>query len=220
MANNLCSVCIEDAYLRAIVENEGVPETCDSCGEERANTITIAHLGELLEPILRENIALGQEVKRFSLEDDDGWWEQEGDDLDYFVQEALGQYFDFNDEIIQAVVDAEDCWPPDGDEPFFDTSFNYVEKHVSDYALQLEWKEIKDELRSRRRFFSSAAKHFFDALFGDVDTLLSHAGETDGGVVQTLPVGFTFYRSRVCDSRELMEKMAALNLEVQHFTLG
>jgi hypothetical protein len=40
--------------------------------------------------------------------DDKDGWEQEGDPLSDVVQEILGQYFEFNDEIVEAVVSAED----------------------------------------------------------------------------------------------------------------
>ena len=208
MASNLCSECVEDKYLKAIIEEEGEADQCDACDRECPKTITIARLGEILEPILREHLAQGPEVKRLFENDDDDYWDQEGDDLDYFVQEVLGQYFDFNDEIVTAVVDAEDCWPPDGDVPFFDNSQNYVEKRVSDYEFQMEWESLRKELAGRRRFFSYAAKDFFDHLFIDVDAVLTYTGAPDDrSVVLNLPEGFTFYRSRVCRSKEQLEAM-------------
>ena len=42
------------------------------------------------------------------MNDDKDGWEQEGDPLSDVVQEILGQYFEFNDEIVEAVVSAED----------------------------------------------------------------------------------------------------------------
>jgi hypothetical protein len=208
MATILCSNCIEDPYLKQNIIEEGESGECDVCDEEQPTTISISRLGEILEPILRKHIKQGAEVRRFDSDDDNGYYEQEGDDLDHFVQEILGQYFDFNDEIIEAVIDAEGCWPPDGDEPFFDTSCCYVSTEVLDYEYQLGWKDLRKELQTRRRFFSSAAKEFFDELFSDVDTLLTHSFPKDeSGVVLIVPLGFPIYRSRACGSESVLQAM-------------
>ncbi len=208
MATTLCSICIEDPYLKQTILDEGEPGDCDVCETEQAKTISVSRLGEILEPILRKHIKQGDAVRRFDSDDDNGYYEQEGDELDHFVQEILGQYFDFNDEIIEAVIDAEGCWPPDGDEPFFDTSCCYVSTEVLDYEYQLGWKDLCKEIQSRRRFFSSAAKAFFDELFSDVDTLLTHSlPKGESGVVRSLPVGFSIYRSRACGSEILLQAM-------------
>lgn len=209
MANHVCSNCVEDVYLKAIIDRKGQPAKCDVCHVEREKAITVAGLGEILEPILRELIELGDEVKRFSPDDENGYLEQEGDDLDYFVQEALGQYFDFNDEIIEAVIDAEGCWPPDGDEPFFSTSNSYVSRRVVDQKHWSTWRHLEQEIRHKRRFFNFGVKGFFDELFSDIETLLTHVERTNvaGSLVQSLPPGSLFYRSRKCDSDDLRKRM-------------
>ena len=210
MASHICSGCIEDIFLKAAVDKEGLPAKCDACGVGQQKSITISRLGEILEPILRELLALGDEVRRFSSEDDEnGHLEQEGDDLDYFVQEILGQYFDFNDEIVEAVIDAEGCWPPDGDEAFFSTAHSYVRLYASDQNHATIWRHLDKEIRQTRRFFSFKVKDFFDELFSDIETQLTYTERTrdDGILVHFLPAGSPFYRSRICDSDGLRKKM-------------
>jgi hypothetical protein len=201
MANNLCSRCVEDNYLKGIITAEGVADLCDSCNEARPHTISIGRLGKILEGILRERYVPGEYGPRFVLEDDhDDNFDQAGDDLAFIIQDVLGQYFDFNEEIVAAVIEAEDCSPSDGDIPFFEDTTNYVQKVVSDGAMELHWNSVEQELRTKRRFFSSTAKHFFDNLFADLDSVLSQGGRQT--IVSELPEGFIVFRSRICGSME------------------
>jgi len=210
MASYICSDCIEDTFLRAIVDKEGESADCDVCMGHKPKAITVSRLGEILQPILRDIIAQGEYVRRFSSdEDDSGYLEQEGDDLDYFVEEVLGQYFDFNDEIIDAVIDAEGCWPPDGDEPFFSNDNSYVRLYASDQNHMATWSNLEKQLRHTRRYFSSDAQQLFNELFADIETLLAHTERTkgDGELVHVLPQGSHLYRSRICDSASLKREM-------------
>lgn len=158
MPRDICADCVEDFYLQQLVNGEGQAAQCDACHLEKPNTITIARLGQLLEPILREHYQPGEQVPQFDDNSDKVYYEQSGDDLSFAVQEVLGQYFEFEDDIVQAVIDAEGYWPPDGDEAFFDRSASYVTKPVVTYETRRRWNEVKDELQNTRRFFSANAK--------------------------------------------------------------
>ena len=113
MERALCYGCIEDFYLSKIVREEGDVIACSVCGESEREAITVQRLGQIMEPIMREHFELGPQVMKFG-EDDKDWWEQDGDPISDAVQEVLGQYFDFEDEIVDAIVDADDYWPGDG----------------------------------------------------------------------------------------------------------
>ncbi len=209
MASELCSDCVDDEFLKTIVTDDGEPGECDVCGEDKPHTITIARLGELLEPILRRHYRQGSNHPTFSADDDDdsAYYEQEGEDLSFLVQEVLGQYFDCLDEIVDAVIGAEDCWPPDGDIPFWGRETNYVERRASGYEFHKTWKEVASDLAIHQRFFSSAAKQFFDDLFEDVDDFKSRTVDALGNanVVRTLPQNSILFRGRVLPSDEQMK---------------
>lgn len=227
----VCVDCIDDDYLRKIVIENGAPQECTLCGENERPAFTPEDLGNLLEPLLRERLALGGEMRVFGGPDDEkGYFEQQGDPLEYFVAEALAQDFDFLDDIVQAVIDAEDVWPPDGEEPFFDEICNYEPRGIFIYEMLEEWQIVQDELRSSRRFFNEAVKSFFASMFADIDTLLTpvvhmdsaivaiagvdtdltvDAGDADDKkVVRTLPEGTDLYRARACRSQETLKKIA------------
>jgi hypothetical protein len=152
MDKAICFECVEDCYLKQIIKDEGELLKCSIRGEENNNAITIEQLGKLMEPIMREHVSLGPTVKKFGNEDEE-WWGQEGDSMSWAVQEVLGQYFDFEDEIVDAVIEAEDAWPPDGDEAFWDRTSLYVESRVSLGHYFAEWQWTLDELKHSRRFF-------------------------------------------------------------------
>ena len=101
----VCWKCIEDEYLKQILKNGGTPQKCTLCGDRR-KAFTAEDLAEAVDPIMREHFAPGEDVKRFG-EDDQEWWEQEGDPLDHHLQEVIGQYLGFEDEIIRALEEMD-----------------------------------------------------------------------------------------------------------------
>jgi hypothetical protein len=203
MGHAVCCECVEDFYLKKIIGEEGVPIECSVCGDDTHNAFTVEELGKLMEPIMRDHFVLGPTVKKFG-EDDSEWWDQEGDPMSWAVQEVLGQYFDFEDEIVDAVSEAEDCWPPDGDEPFWDTTSLYVESRVNLGAYFSNWQFTLDELKHGRRFFSPAAQALFGELFDGVEHLKKWYGKSAQPVVRQLAVGTKLFRARICNSRSML----------------
>lgn len=205
----ICSDCIEDEYLQRIAEATGNQTQCTECGRSDFPALTATELGELIGPILIEQLWLGDDIRVFHGPDDDkGGWEQEGDPLDYFVQEVLRQYPSFYDEILQAVYDSENVWPPDGEEAFLTEFSNYVTRPILTAEYLEQWKAVQHEIRHRKRFFSAAAKSFFDSIFHDIDVLRLSSWEQGNqeGVVKTLAAGTRIFRSRKCISKELLNK--------------
>jgi hypothetical protein len=196
----ICSNCIGDEFLKRIVETNCTAHLCHECGAVSANAIELEALGKLMEPIIRDNFALGESVRQFS-EDDHDWWEQEGEPLQCIVQEVLGQYFSCENEIVSAICHAEEVWPPNGEEPFFDTTASYVQSDIrlSDYYTK--WHELLDEIKHKRRFFSPSAQSLFTLLFDGVENVRSINKERSAfeSVITEISVGHVFYRARICD---------------------
>jgi hypothetical protein len=197
--NTICWKCFDDEYLKEIVKKDGEQLECSVCGEERA-AFTIEQLGKLIEPIMREHLSQVEDVN---------WREEQGDPLSFWVQEVLGECFGFEDEIVEAVIAAEDADPQDGDEAFFDDSCNYVETPTSPRAYHSEWNFVIQELKHQRRFFSSSAKALFDKLFDGVEEIQSYDREAGkhGSVVWELPKGSKLFRARICNSNSLLKNI-------------
>ncbi len=201
MDTAVCFECVEDFYLKKIIEDGGEPRRCSVCGEERNNAFTVNELGKLMEPIMRKHFCHGPEVKKFG-DNDEEWWEPEGEPISWAVQEVLGQYFKFEDEIVDAVIEAEDCWPQDGDECFWDNTSSYIESRIKLGHYFAEWQYTLDELKHKRRFFSPSARTLFEKLFDDVDDLKSW--EDDQPVVINLPTNTKLFRARICISQSML----------------
>jgi hypothetical protein len=205
----VCWKCIEDTYLKKMIQEHGSPEECSLCGQDVDNAFGPDELAEAVAPILQEHFAQGPEVKRFG-EDDSEWWEQEGDPLSHHLQDVIGTYLGFEDEIVDALEENEDVRPQDGEEAFFDRTQEYVPRRTRPYRYIELWNHALDELKHRRRFFSTTAQELFDELFEGVENRRCWAAaEEDRTVVRNLPVEFELYRARICSSVETMKGVLA-----------
>jgi RES domain len=204
METTICAECVDDFFLKKIIDQSYGIHKCSIC-EETCNAITVNELGELLEPIMREHWECGPSVKKFG-DNDDEWWEQEGDPMSSIVQEILGQYFEFEDGIVNAVCYAEAGWAWDGDSSYWDTTSNYVKKKVQSRYFT-KWQYALEELKFERRFFSPVTKELFDKLFDDVDLLKVGDGTSHLPVVRKLSVGSKIFRARVCNARSRLKEI-------------
>jgi hypothetical protein len=207
MAKAVCCNCIEDPHLSELIKEEGEKLRCTSCDESHHAAITIERLGQLMEPIMRQHYQLGEDV-RTNGEDDKDYWEQEGEPMSDAVQTILGQYFGFENEIVDAIIDAEDCWPPSGDIPYWDSTNMYVPKRVQTAHYFEEWHYTLAELKHGRRFFSPAAQALFGRLFQGIEELqASTRRDRPAPVVRLVPTGKKIFRARVCSSRSQLKEI-------------
>jgi hypothetical protein len=154
---------------------------------------------------MREHFQQGPMTMDFS-DDDRDRWSQDGEAISSIVQEVLGQYFEFEDEIVRAVIDADPWHPRDGNGPFWDDTSLYVQKSANTGRLWHRWHHAQEELLHGRRYFSPAAQVLFRDLFEEVDTIKEWTGKRFRPVAYRIPAGRVLYRARVCNSkRDLAE---------------
>src|SRR5207247_2668774 len=131
----------------------------------------------------------------------------------YVTHEIVGQYFEFNDALVDALIDNDDADISDGDEPFYASYINYLQTRVYVGHLYEEWRAISGELKTERRFFSDRARKFFDWLFEGVEDLWFYENKDEQdftplsdrkklGVIQEWPTGTALFRARRADTRE------------------
>ncbi len=208
--SSVCWKCVEDRYLSARVKDEGAPLECSVCHESQTS-VTVEQLAEILNPVLHEHIRHGRNVPTIGEGDDDKvYYEQQGDDLSYWVQTILNQYFDFNEEIVNAVIDSEFVDVAGGEESFFDDSENYEETSVSLNAYYAEWDAVLEELKHNRRFFNSSAQDLFGRLFAGVESMKS---VDDKAAVWTMPQDTKLYRARTCSSFSQFKEFVELPMK-------
>ena len=207
MPKNVCYDCIEDSYLSDIVQSEGQNCRCAVCSSTNRHAISIVRLGEILEPIMRQNLELGENRPVF-YDDDSIGYEQNGDSISFWVQEFLGQYFDFEEEIVSAVIAADNYWPSDGGEAFWDDGQTYEKLYIPGQSFLHQWKYTLSELQHSKRFFSPAARKLFTQLFDRVD-LIEVQGKRKRRVARTIPPGTTLFRARSCNSKSLIKDIVS-----------
>lgn len=200
----VCWECVEDVYLKKIVKKTGKGADCSICGRRR-KSFSAEDLAALIDPILREHVKPGESVKRFGPDDDD-WWDQEGDALDHHVQEIIGQYLGFEEEIIDALEDQDPAQPQDGEVPFYDNSQSYVSVRMGPFVYQSEWDDLSDALKHRTRFFNSYALSFFGRLFEDLEklTIWNKDSHSEEALSYELPQGSRLFRARICRSDSII----------------
>jgi hypothetical protein len=205
----ICSNCVSDKILSAIVEEEGLPGFCEECQEEQPTTIDSERIAEKVAPLIQEFFEPGGDMPIFYGDSDNIHYEQDGEDLDFIIQLVLGQTVSFQDELLEVVLDTEEVDISDGGIPFLSNEVNYVEKPISSAEYWFDWKQAQKEIGHHRRFFSASAKRLFDELFTDIDKMLTQdapRGEKPR-IVRMLPVGTQIFRSRHCDSDDLLRKI-------------
>ncbi len=206
METAVCWGCVEDEFLKEIIRDKGHHRLCSAC-KKKHRTFTMDELGGELAPIIREHFVQGEQVMSMGPGDDDHSWEQEGDPLSDIVQEVLGQYFDFNDEIVAGVVDSEYVDERDGGIAFFDDTANYVERSASPHRYFEEWNHALDELKHQRRFFGAFAGTLFDTLFRGIEKMQTwnqKKGKAESVVIE-LDEGVELFRARICESTALLK---------------
>lgn len=206
----ICSDCLEDPYLRMLVKKEHAIGECSICGQCQNHTITVADLGKLIAPIVQQCFVWGDSYPWG--DDDNGktFYFDMGEPLESVVDEILGQSLDCHEAIVEAVIDAEDVRPQDGDEPFIVAGQHYVHNSHGVFMYGEQWDIAVEELKYLRRYFNPAVQSLFDRLFENIEDLYCVQGNNVTPVIRELKTGAKIYRARRSTSHEFM-KLAYLD---------
>ena len=215
MDGALCSECSTDKFLASIIEADGELIECSICKKDVNKAMSVEELGKLIEPILREHFQPGDMVRTIGEGDDDPMYdEQQGEDMASIVQEVIGDYYEFENDLVDAVCAAENCDPYSGDECYWDPTANYVETPIATAPLENHWHPALTELKTTRRFYSTHAAKLFESLFAGVEFLHCYQKSSkpfkadELPVVHVIPKGQLLYRARICTSIKMLHTMA------------
>jgi len=207
----ICSRCIENKYLKRRISEQGEAGRCSECKHRRASTVTIDEFGGWLEPVLRNCLWPGDHIPFFRSDDDSPDYQQEGEELEEHISVILGQILEINEDIANAVMDAEVIDDKGGGAPLFDEGVCYVMQLASTRRLESLWERIEEELKYRQRFFNADAKTFFEGIFSDIETVKARNKKTKKlhHVVRVLRKGSRIFRARVCSNAGIEDTMRA-----------
>ncbi len=158
----ICLKCIGDESLRKIVAEDTIEVQCRYCGQ-KTRGILLQTLAEIVDQPLRDHCCVGEEAPNFRNES----FEQEGDSLEYFLQNELGIDYDPVKDLIQILEENDPADPRDGGVPFYSEDQNYVRKRGTSGEYHYNWKEFTDRIKYQRRFFDETAKIQLAMILGE-----------------------------------------------------
>lgn len=200
----ICSTCIPNKNLSKVVDTEGSEGHCSNCKRRKSRVFEIERLAALIAPVIKQHFWASDGRPPREEQDDEA---PTAFDLGEIVMGMMNFDIDFRDDLVDAIVEGEDCDIRNGEIPFFEHGGAYAqipEEEPVDYFTP-RWNYIVEELKYNRRFFSESVREFFDGIFSGVDDIM--AVETSPinirKVVRNEPEGFTVYRGRIIDSSEI-----------------
>jgi len=170
----ICLACIGDHALRARLSTAAHRITCRYCGRTRRG-VTLATLAAEVDEPLREfcvqgaTVNQGATVKRYSAESDASWWEQEGEDLEEFLQNELEIDMQAASDLSDLLVANDPAWPPDGEEAFFDAGQRYHRApatYIAGGQYSEAWSDFASRITHERRFFDAETTEHLGQILG------------------------------------------------------
>ncbi len=202
---NVCPDCFAVSGLQRRVTEirkaQGVGH-CDFHPTKKG--VPIAAVAEIVDKVFRDNYGGGPHDP-YSIE-------PHGDELVEVVQD-LTQPVDWTivEALRDALIEGDDYWPPDGEEPFYDDEYRY---RLDIYNAALEeparlWREFRRSLLHGQRFFNIEARDQLVAIFHDVHQQRDH--HKHGPVYMIAPgeAQSRFFRARVANDLEQRETIKA-----------
>jgi hypothetical protein len=203
----VCSDCTRNVHLKARIEKDGIFAQCRECRQFKQQVFEIGQLADIFSDVIQRNFEVNPQRYVFHDEDQD-YTMPYGDSLDTVVAEMLEQDVSFLDELLEAIVETDDAWPPDGEVGFFNDGDLYARvewRESADYFTP-HWRNLMAELKHKRRFFSEAVRSLFEHLFKDVDKVKTWeelSFDSPQSVVQYVREGAKVYRGRVIEQGDL-----------------
>src|SRR5450830_362643 len=167
----ICSACFIQDELRALAMDSENIEDCAACGAPQVSCLSLDELGVRLHEAMRYAYEFGRMISVPSHAEDDTAEVQAGVHLSELVAQVLGKQFDIHDEIVAALIAADDFNPQEGEEPQWMEGMQYELVQFNTIVRSAQWSNALRELKSGRLFFSPAATAMFSDLFASLDDL-------------------------------------------------
>jgi hypothetical protein len=158
---NVCPQCFDNSILqrrlKEIRPHFPSNQRCDLHPTRKG--VPIGEIGRIVDPAFRANYAIGE--WRYD--------DQEGDDLYTVVNETTGAD---DDRVIQGLVawliDNDSYWPPHGEEAFYAEDQAYVLIKPDSWRHSSLWRQFRDDILHRQRFFNDRAKALLSEIFDGI----------------------------------------------------
>lgn len=167
----------------------------------RYKGVPIEAAAEIIDAVFKSHYGIGEFYRHSD--------EQEGDPLHWIIAELVESV---NDEIAEAIVrqlaEDDDYWPPDGGEPFYDDSQNYVRYEPADFHHSAGWLNFCESIVHIQRFFNSDAKTLIAELFDEIHFQRDQHKKAPVYEISPGDPDSSFYRARIADNAKKRNELA------------
>ncbi len=204
----VCHECIGNQFLASEVKAQCGPTICSYCGETR-EAVTLENLADRTHDVLQEHFELTPDYPSEPyeyMEASEGKWERRGDSVEYIIAEIAGLDEKVAVDITALLSDQHGHRAiREGSEDSYGSDAMYETRGPNDLGFLYTWAELRREIRSRSRFFSTESEEMLRFIFGD---LSAHTATDDRPVVREISPGdqdASVWRARAALSTEELE---------------
>lgn len=168
----------------------------------RRKGVPLAEVAQIVDPVFRDNYGGGPR--------DPYSMAPRGDELVEVVHHLTGaDDWSVVEALRDALIEGDDYWPPDGEEPFYDDEYSY---HSDIYNAALEeparlWREFRRSLLHGQRFFNMEARDQLVQIFRNVHHQRDHNRRGPVYMIEPGTGQARFFRARVANDAEQREKI-------------
>ena len=205
----LCHECIGDQFLASEVKAQYDPTACYYCGKT-GEAIMLENLAERTHDVLQEYFELTPDYPSEPyehMEASEGRWERRGEPANYIIAEIAGLDEEVADDVTALLSHQHGghrVIRRGGEDPYGDDAM-YEARGPNDSGFHYTWAELRREIRSRSRFFSTESEEMLRFIFGD---LSAHTASDDKLVVREISPGnpdASVWRARAALSTDELE---------------
>lgn len=161
----LCLKCISDDAVRALARQAARKTRCAYCRVTR-RAVSISDLAAIVDEPLRVYSQQGEVVPRFSRDSDSPSYEQEGEDLNSFLQYEIGIDYEPAEDLAKELMDRDPAYPGDGDDPYFASDQAYQRRTISAWEFDEVWVQFSERIKHERRFFDPIVTDILERILG------------------------------------------------------
>lgn len=192
----VCPDCFEDSGLqRRIVDVRPDHPDAQCDFHPRKKGIPVSAVAEIVDEVFRNRYVFGR---------DDGIYDEYGHGGGDDLVETLRDLTEADDDrVVSALADAlienDDYWPPDGEEPFYDHDYTYQESEYGYQEHSFTWRWFRQGILYEQRFFNADAEKKLSEIFDGLHLIRNEHNEP--AIFELRPGGpnSEFFRARICN---------------------
>ena len=205
----VCHECIGDQFLASEVKAQYDPAVCYYCGKT-GEAIMLENLAERTHDVLQEYFELTPDYPSEPyehMEASEGRWERRGEPANYIIAEIAGLDEEIADDVTALLSHQHGGhWAirRGGEDPYGDDAM-YEARGPNDSGFRYTWAELRRQIRSSSRFFSTVSEEMLRFIFGD---LSAYTASDDKSVVREISPGnpdASVWRARAALSTDKLE---------------